>query len=93
MLEMYLCVTPTSCVGEGNGGHGWEELCYLSTMYLLKTTLAKNQRQHATLPHNVELIDDAEKLKRHVAIVCDRISKGARFYTPAHTDDEKSSES
>lgn len=89
VLESYFCVTPSSCIGEGSGGHGWEELCYLSTMYLLKTALAKNRRQHATVPQNVELLDSIEKLKQHLAIVCDRISKGARLLATHTASDDK----
>ncbi len=46
--------------------------------HLLRTHLAKSlkDQQEGYLPSNLEIPSDSHKLKKHIALVCDRIAKG-----------------
>lgn len=56
---------------------GWEEQTFAAISHLLHTSLAKNPKDH-TGPVALEL-PDVQKLKRNIALLCDRISKGGRL--------------
>ena len=49
----------------------------LSLTFLLKTSLAKNAKDAAVLPASLETPPNCEKLRKHIAIVLDRLGKGA----------------
>ncbi len=46
--------------------------------HLLRTSLAKSSKdqQHVPYSTSLELSADNHKLKKHIALLCDRISKG-----------------
>ena len=57
---------------------GWEELVDAAVTHLLRTTLAKSTKdqQPVLISADLELSADSHKLKKHIALLCDRISKG-----------------
>ena len=76
-----LCAHLTPAVREYDGNTiGWEEATDAAMTHLLRTVLAKVQKQStsATAP-KLEMPGDTKKLKKHITIVCDRLSKGARI--------------
>ena len=61
------------------GGPGWEELVDAAVTHLLRTSLAKSgkdQQQQMSQSTDLEMPADTHKLKKHIALLCDRISKG-----------------
>jgi Bardet-Biedl syndrome 9 protein len=57
---------------------GWEELVNAGITHLLRTSLAKSskeQQQQSSFP-SLEMPADIQKLKKHIALLCDRICKG-----------------
>lgn len=77
-LEAHFCVSLTESVEQG-----WEESVDLSLTYLLKTALAKNQKDSVALTSTaIELPSDIDQLRKHINLVIDRLSKGARLAVP-----------
>lgn len=74
LLESYLC--PEFRDG---AEQGWEETVDASLTYLLKTSMAKNAKDTASLSSQIEMPDDTDKIKKHLNMVLDRISKGAKL--------------
>jgi Bardet-Biedl syndrome 9 protein len=66
----------------GDGEVGWEESVDAAITHLLRTVLAKTSREVATAPQTLTMPEDTSRLKRHIAIVCDRLGKGARLHRP-----------
>lgn len=69
---------------------GWEELTDAHMTYLLRTSLGKQGGAQgggasaaAQQGQQLRLPEDTVKLKKHITIVCDRLSKGARLVQPA----------
>lgn len=62
-------------------GQGWEENVDAAMTHLLRTVLAKVPRDSvpALLSGQppLEMPPDTKRLKKHISIVCDRLSKGA----------------
>ncbi len=58
---------------------GWEERAAAGVTHLLRTTLAKNSREAAAPMPPMSMPSDTSKLKRHVSIMCERLSKGAKL--------------
>lgn len=57
---------------------GWEETTYIAITSLLKTSLAKNSKEsQAVISSTLKPLTDISKLKKHIQIVCERMSKGA----------------
>jgi hypothetical protein len=55
---------------------GWEEHVNLGVCYLLKTTLAKSEKdRNVHLPSLDETMPDLAKLRRHLLLFFDRIRK------------------
>ena len=75
VLENHLC--PLTQEGMCEDSHGWEETVDASLTYLLKTVLAKNAKDAATLPDTLEVPQSCERLRKHIAIVVDRLGKGS----------------
>ena len=50
-----------------------------SLTHLLRTCLAKSTKDQAVNPAPLTLIKDTQKLKKHIALLCDRLSKGAKL--------------
>jgi len=84
LLESYLC--PEFRDG---AEQGWEETVDASLTYLLKTSMAKNAKDTASLSTSIEMPDDTEKVKKHLNMVLDRISKGARLMRPIKVSSSK----
>lgn len=57
---------------------GWEECTNAALTYLLKTKLAKSEKESKVSQSDLSVPENTEKLKKHITIVFDRISKGAR---------------
>eukprot|EP00698_Gefionella_okellyi_P022861 TRINITY_DN7657_c0_g1_i1.p1 TRINITY_DN7657_c0_g1~~TRINITY_DN7657_c0_g1_i1.p1 ORF type:complete len:857 (+),score=195.62 TRINITY_DN7657_c0_g1_i1:219-2789(+) len=58
---------------------GWEERVDAALMQLLRTSLAKSARDQATMPAPLAPSTDTGKLKKHIQLVCERLSKGMRL--------------
>jgi Bardet-Biedl syndrome 9 protein len=58
---------------------GWEEVVESTLTYLLKTVLAKNAKETAVVTTSIEILDNVDKLTKHIAMVVDRLSKGGRL--------------
>lgn len=58
---------------------GWEECANAALTYLLRTKLAKSSKESSASQADLQMPVNTEKLKKHVTIVFDRISKGARL--------------
>jgi len=50
-----------------------------SVTHLLRTTLSKNATDSSLNPAPLGIPKDTEKLKKHIALVCDRLGKGAKL--------------
>eukprot|EP00002_Diphylleia_rotans_P016088 TRINITY_DN3126_c0_g1_i4.p1 TRINITY_DN3126_c0_g1~~TRINITY_DN3126_c0_g1_i4.p1 ORF type:complete len:522 (+),score=102.04 TRINITY_DN3126_c0_g1_i4:1343-2908(+) len=61
---------------------GWEEVTDVAMTNLLRTTLAKSSKDAAAIAQTLGTPTDTSKLKKHIAIVCDRLTKGLRPYKP-----------
>eukprot|EP01027_Heterolobosea_sp_BB2_P000323 GEZU01000468.1.p1 GENE.GEZU01000468.1~~GEZU01000468.1.p1 ORF type:complete len:115 (+),score=40.86 GEZU01000468.1:195-539(+) len=59
---------------------GWEECTDASMTHLLRTSLAKNAKESASVPAPLVVPKDTQKLKKHIALVVDRIAKGGKLY-------------
>lgn len=59
--------------------NGWEEVSNSNMTYLLKTVLAKSEKERAASLGGVAFPNSTEKLKKHITIVCDRISKTGKL--------------
>lgn len=74
VLRQYLSSTVTDSLDQG-----WEEVTDASMTHLLRTVLAKNARDSATVAQPLKPLEDTTKFKRHIQIVCDRLQKGLRL--------------
>jgi Bardet-Biedl syndrome 9 protein len=74
LLESYLCPELAEGVEQG-----WEEVVDASLTYLLRTSLAKNAKDSVLISHQLEPLDDVEKLTKHIGMVFDRLGKGGRL--------------
>lgn len=61
------------------GDQGWEEQVDAAVTHLLRTCLAKSSKDTTINPQPLTVLSDTTKLKKHIALVCDRLSKGARL--------------
>lgn len=75
---------------------GWEELTDAHMTYLLRTSLGKQGGAQgggasaaAQQGQQLRLPEDTVKLKKHITIVCDRLSKGARLVQPAQQQQQQ----
>ena len=63
---------------------GWEETVDAAMTHLLKTSLAKTAKEstgQTATATTLQMPADTQKLKKHISMVCDRLSKGARLNT------------
>ena len=61
---------------------GWEERTDAALMQLLRTVLAKSARDASAVPVPLALPTDASRIKKHVQLVCERLSKGMKLVRP-----------
>lgn len=66
-----------------SGEQGWEERTDAAMTHLLRTCLAKNAKESASVPAPLKMLKSTTKFKKHITIVCDRLGKGARLVTKA----------
>ena len=77
LFETYMCPNFQEGIEQG-----WEEAVDASMTFLLKTQLAKNIKETATLsPTIIEIPSDIETFKKHLGMVLDRLSKGFHLKT------------
>lgn len=62
-----------------SGDQGWEERTDAAMTHLLRTCLAKNAKESASVPAPLKILKSTTKFKKHITIVCDRLGKGARL--------------
>ena len=62
--------------------HGWEESAEAALKFLLKTSLAKEPKDHPAIGQELVLPPDSSKLKKHIAAVTEKLLKGARLSGP-----------
>ncbi|DBB01694.1 hypothetical protein WJX77_000727 [Trebouxia sp. C0004] len=66
-----------------NGGSiGWEELTEAGMTHLLANQLARNQHERSVQTTPLAQACDVHKLKKHISIVLERLSKGASLSAP-----------
>ncbi|KAL4217063.1 Protein PTHB1 [Mactra antiquata] len=58
---------------------GWEETVDASVTHLLRTTLAKSAKDQTLNPQPLKIPDDTSKVKKHIALLCDKLGKGSRL--------------
>lgn len=56
---------------------GWEEITDAAMTHLLRTCLAKSAKESAMITSDLQMAPDTSKVKKHITIVLDRMSKGA----------------
>eukprot|EP00051_Salpingoeca_urceolata_P016237 m.214801 g.214801 ORF g.214801 m.214801 type:complete len:803 (-) comp18624_c0_seq7:92-2500(-) len=57
---------------------GWEEIVYTAMSHLLKTKFAKSAKDIAVNPTPLQMPDDTTKLKKQIAVVCERTRAAAQ---------------
>ncbi|GAB5359977.1 hypothetical protein AAMO2058_000588100 [Amorphochlora amoebiformis] len=70
-------------VADDTESQGWEERTKASILYVLKNILVKERPKGVAPPQTMNLMADTSKLKRHIQLFCDRLSKGLRLYKPS----------
>ncbi|KAL3855651.1 hypothetical protein ACJMK2_014858 [Sinanodonta woodiana] len=68
-----------SPVVSDNVEQGWEESVDIAVTHLLRTTLAKSVKDQTLNPQPLKIPEDTSKVKKHIALLCDKLSKGARL--------------
>ncbi|KAK7506674.1 hypothetical protein BaRGS_00002149 [Batillaria attramentaria] len=58
---------------------GWQEMTDAAVTHLLRTVLAKSAKDAAVNPSPLAIPSDTGKVKKHIALLCDRLGKGARL--------------
>ncbi|EDV26341.1 uncharacterized protein TRIADDRAFT_22294 [Trichoplax adhaerens] len=58
---------------------GWEELTDAAITHLLRTCLAKSAKDQAVNLPPLKIPSDTQKLKKHIAMMCDRLTKGGKL--------------
>lgn len=58
---------------------GWEESVDAAVTHLLRTCLAKSAKDQTVNPAPLGILKETTKLKKHIALLCDRLSKGAKL--------------
>ncbi|NP_001028776.1 protein PTHB1 isoform 3 [Homo sapiens] len=59
---------------------GWEETVDAAISHLLKTCLSKSSKEQAlNLNSQLNIPKDTSQLKKHITLLCDRLSKGGRL--------------
>jgi Bardet-Biedl syndrome 9 protein len=61
------------------GDQGWEERTDVAVTQILKTSLAKTAKDQSTTAHSLDKVEDTQRLKRHIALLCDKILKGGKL--------------
>jgi PTHB1 C-terminus len=64
---------------------GWEEMVDASVTHLLRTSLSKNAKDVTLNPTPLSSLKDVQSVKKHIAMMCDRLSKGAKLSDGKHS--------
>ncbi|XP_064598108.1 protein PTHB1-like [Liolophura sinensis] len=83
MVVLESCLTPVITESEEQG---WEESVDSTVTHMLRTVLAKSSKDTTVNPSPMGLPPDTTKLKKHVALLCDRLGKGARLVAGGQGD-------
>jgi len=67
----------TAVVSDGTD-QGWEDGVEPAITHMLRTSLAKSGKDNVTMPHQPGVVKDVDKLKKHMSLIYDRLSKGVR---------------
>lgn len=63
---------------EDSVDQGWEERTDAALTHLLRTSLAKKEAAASIAPQQLACPRNADKLKKHITLMCDRLHKGMR---------------
>ncbi|XP_025097943.1 protein PTHB1-like isoform X2 [Pomacea canaliculata] len=77
--EFAVLETTISPVVSDSAEQGWQEMTDAAVTHLLRTVLAKSAKDAAVNPSPLILPADTTKVKKHIALLCDRLGKGARL--------------
>ncbi|XP_032228416.1 protein PTHB1 isoform X2 [Nematostella vectensis] len=58
---------------------GWEEMADAAITHLLRTCLSKSAKDQAVGISSLTMPPDTSKLKKHIALLCDRLNKGGKL--------------
>lgn len=72
VLQAVFCLS-----ADNNMDQGWEEVVDAGLTHLLRTTLAKPGKDQAPMPASMKMPKDTTRLKKHIALVVDRLGKGS----------------
>jgi len=64
---------------------GWEEITDAAITHLLRTCLAKSAKDQAVGVSAMKIPKDTSKLKKHIALMCDRLNKGGKLDLSSQT--------
>eukprot|EP00794_Sanderia_malayensis_P017473 gene17473-19220_t len=70
------CLSP---VVPQSDDQGWQETTDAAITYLLKTCLAKSSKDQNVIIQPLSMPKDTVKLKKHIALMCERLNKGAKL--------------
>ena len=73
-----LCATFMPDVS-GINDQGWEETVDAAMTHLLRTVLSKNVKDQTVNPSPLAVPKDTSKMKKHIAMICDRLTKGGKL--------------
>ncbi|RUS77451.1 hypothetical protein EGW08_014789 [Elysia chlorotica] len=68
---------------------GWEESVDASITHLLRTVMARSAKDQSVNPSPLTTPPDTAKVKKHIALFCDRVGKGARLVDGLKDKQEK----
>ncbi|XP_071822980.1 protein PTHB1-like isoform X3 [Apostichopus japonicus] len=68
---------------------GWEETVDASISHLLRTCLAKTSKDQMVNPGELEMPSEGSKLKKHITLMTDRLSKGGRLFLEGQQPGER----
>ncbi|CAG5132841.1 unnamed protein product [Candidula unifasciata] len=87
--EVKILNSTLSPVVNSSDDQGWEESVDAAMTLLLRTVLAKSGKEGPVNPSPLTLPEDTSKVKKHIAMFCDRIGKGARLVDGLKAKKEK----
>jgi hypothetical protein len=82
-----LTATLSPVVENSDTEQGWEEIVDVAVTHVLKTTLAKANREQSSITVSIQDAPlDCQRMKRHIALFCDRILKGGTLSRPGQKE-------
>ncbi|GFO18472.1 protein pthb1-like isoform x1 [Plakobranchus ocellatus] len=77
--EFRVLETTLSPVVNASEEQGWEESVDAAITHLLRTVMARSAKDQSVNPSPLGTPPDTSKVKKHIALFCDRVGKGARL--------------